>query len=78
MQLSGVDCVFDGDGAIRVRRIKLDDRWLATDQGRQWHDDVGRHVLIMLDGQQVRELILPSQTLIWELHRLHGAGPTMV
>lgn len=77
MKISGVDCVFDEEGMVRVRRIRVDEKWQPVAQGRQWHDEIGRHVLVMLHGQEVRELILPAQTLVWELHRIQGPGATM-
>ena len=42
------------------------------EQGRQWADADGRHVLIRLpDG--VHELLLRADTLTWELRDLPGA-----
>ena len=38
-----------------------------VEQGRQWQDDDGRHVLIMRPGRQVEELLLSVETLRWEL-----------
>ena len=73
-----VDCTFDEDGRVRVRRVRLGRPWQAVQQGRQWADTDGRHVLIMLprlpqppDG--VRELLLRADTLTWELRELPSA-----
>ena len=64
-----VDCTFDEDGRVRVRRIRLGRPWQTVEQGRQWADADGRHVLIMLsDG--VHELLLRADTLTWELREL--------
>ena len=64
-----VDCTFDEDGRVRVRRIRLGKPWQNVEQGRQWADADGRHVLIMLpDG--VHELLLRADTLTWELREL--------
>lgn len=63
----GVECTFGADGRVRVRRIEVDGRWLAVEQGRQWRDPAGRHVLVMVPGGQVRELLLRPETLGWEL-----------
>lgn len=68
-----VECAFSEEGQIRVRRIRLGDRWLPVDQGRQWQDDDGRHVLVMLPGG-VRELLLHSRRLRWTLRPLPSAG----
>ena len=67
-----VDCTFESDGRVRVRRIRLGRPWQSVQQGRQWADADGRHVLILLpDG--VRELLLRADTLTWELRELPGA-----
>lgn len=66
-----VDCTFDEDGRVRVRRIRLGRPWLVIEQGRQWSDADGRHVLVMLpDGAQ--ELVLRADTLTWELREFPG------
>ncbi len=66
-----VDCTFDDEGRVRVRRIRLGRPWRLVEQGRQWVDDDGRHVLIMLSGS-VSELLLRADTLAWELRELPG------
>ena len=63
----GVDCLFGADGRLRIRRIEENGRWQAVEQGRQWQDEQGRHVLIMLPGQPVRELLLRADSLTWEV-----------
>lgn len=60
-----VDCSFEKDGHVRVRRIALDDRWLVVEPGRQWVDEYGRHVLIIIPGGQVYEIVLSPGTLTW-------------
>lgn len=65
-----VDCRFAADGAVRVRRVRWEGRWRPVEQGRQWQDDDGRHVLIMLGQDMVRELCLSPKTLRWELRPL--------
>lgn len=62
-----VDCRFDADGIVYVQRVMLEGAWLPVEQGRQWVDEAGRHVLIMLPTRQVRELVLSAQTLSWEI-----------
>jgi hypothetical protein len=69
-----VDCRFAADGTVRVRRIRLDGRWQPVEQGRQWEDDDGRHVLVMLPGGPVRRLWLDRTTLRWEMAALSGKG----
>jgi len=63
----GVDCSFEKDGYVNVRRISVDDRWLVVDPGRQWVDEQGRHVLIMIPGGRVFEIVLSPNTLNWNL-----------
>jgi exosome complex RNA-binding protein Rrp4 len=62
-----VDCTIGRNGRIWIKRIKLDDAWLVIEQGRQWQDENGRHVLVMRPGGQVEELLLSAKTLRWEL-----------
>jgi hypothetical protein len=63
-----VDCTFSTDGSVRVRRVKLDGRpWQPVGQGRQWVGENGRHVLIMLPNNQVREILLSAERLTWVL-----------
>lgn len=71
-----VDCTFDADGRVRVRRVRLGRPWQPVEQGRQWVDTDGRHVLMMLNGV-VQELLLRADTLTWELRDLPGARRIM-
>lgn len=63
----GVDCSFTPNGNIRVKRVQLNGRWQVVEQGRQWVDANGRHVLVMLPNQQAREIVLRPDTLVWEM-----------
>lgn len=72
MEPIGVDCVFAEDGTVRVRRIAVGGDWQGVEQGRQWLDEAGRHVLIMLDGREVREIVLRSHQLVWAMKAPHG------
>jgi hypothetical protein len=67
MQPVSVDGIFWADGTLRVRRIRLDQEWVSVGQGRQWTDDDGHHVLIMLYGEEVREMLLAPGALVWQL-----------
>ena len=66
-----VDCTFDEDGRVRVRRIRLSRPWQIVEQGRQWADAEGLHVLLMLPNG-AHELLLRAETLTWELRELPG------
>ena len=68
-----VDCTIGRKGRVWVRRIKLDDAWQVVEQGRQWQDEDGRHVLIMQPMASVEELLLSGATLRWELLPRRGA-----
>lgn len=67
METIGVDCRFGTDGRVQVNKVLLNGRWLPVGQGRQWADENGRHVLIMLPNDEVRELVLHPGTLCWSL-----------
>jgi len=62
-----VDCSFEKDGRVLVRRVAFGDSWQVVEQGRQWGDEHGRHVLIMIPGGHVQEIILSPETLNWKL-----------
>ena len=66
-EIISVDCIIDQDGRVRVRRVQLDDQWLPVEQGRQWIDENGRHVLITVLGGDVQEILLSPRSLQWEL-----------
>jgi hypothetical protein len=74
----GVECRFAVDGTLDVRRIYLNRRWIAVGQGRQWVDRQGRHVLVMLPGEQPREIVLEPETMTWFLQPLRGVDVKMV
>lgn len=71
-----VACTFAADGRVQVKRIELNGRWHTVEQGRQWLDENGRHVLVMLAGRQVEELLLERQTMTWRLKP--RSRPTLV
>ena len=70
MNTIGVDCTFAATGSVRVRRVQINGKWQSVEQGRQWLDQSGRHVLIMLNGNQVHEITLRPDHMAWEI------GPT--
>lgn len=78
METVAVDCRFAEDGVVQVRKVQLNGRWQSVGQGRQWLDENGRHVLIMLPGDDVRELVLQAGTLRWEMVVIGGRGGTAV
>lgn len=68
----GVDCQFEVEGIVQVRRLLIDGQWIGVGQGRQWVDRLGRHVLVMLPGDEMREILLNSHTMNWSM--LPAAG----
>jgi hypothetical protein len=74
----GVDCQFESDGTLRVRRIFISGRWLAVEQGRQWQDHLGRHVLIMLPEGGVQRIRLRPDTMTWEILPAGDQGQTRI
>lgn len=75
----GVDCWFKPDGSVRVRRVAVEEDWIAVGQGRQWVDGNGRHVLIMLPHNQIRQITLRAATMTWEMVTVSGSeGPRLV
>jgi hypothetical protein len=67
MAAIGVDCVFSPDGSVRIRRVQFRGKWKAVSQGRQWLDQHGRHVLIMLSANESREIVFRPDTMAWDL-----------
>ena len=79
MKTISVDCRFKADGSVRVRRIKIEGSWVSVGQGRQWVDGNGRHVLIMLPHNQIRQITLRADTMTWEMVTVSGpTGPRLV
>ena len=63
----GVEATFAKDGRCRVKRIQIKDNWVSVEQGRQWVDRQGRHVLVRLPGLPVQEILLSPETMTWKL-----------
>ncbi len=64
---------FDRDGKVRVLAFSWGGRELVvTSTGRTWIDDDGRHLLVMVSGEQVFELLLRRSDLSW---RVVGTSP---
>ncbi|MCA9984083.1 MAG: hypothetical protein KDE09_03730 [Anaerolineales bacterium] len=77
MEKVAVECTFSPEG-VRVHRIRPDDQWLPVEQGRQWEDESGRHVLIMVPGQQAQELLLRRGTLTWVIGPASHSSPKIM
>ena len=72
MKQIGVDCRFLIDGSVIVKRIQLDDQWLQIEQGRQWIDSSGRHVLVRLLDGKTGEILLDPETMVWQFKTKTG------
>ncbi|GMQ79503.1 MAG: hypothetical protein BMS9Abin02_2100 [Anaerolineae bacterium] len=74
----GVDCRFMEDGNLMVQALQIDNHWQQVQQGRQWIDLKGRHVLIILPDEQTAEIRLRPDTFNWELIKNRGMNYTVV
>ena len=63
----GVACTFAANGTVQVRRVQIGEQWHSVEQGRQWLDQHGRHVLIMLSNKEVCHIVLRPDTMTWEM-----------
>ena len=63
----GVECEFAKDGRCHIKRIQINENWVPVEQGRQWVDRQGRHVLVRILGQPVQEIVLKPDTLTWQV-----------
>jgi hypothetical protein len=65
-----VDAQFEADGSVRPRRFTWQGTRLdVSDVGRQWVDNAGRHVLVMVADQRTFELLLEQESLTWRVVR---------
>ena len=70
-QSTSVRAYFKEDKSVHPQRFTWEGRWLSvSDIGRQWVDDAGRHVLVMVAGQRTFELLLTRQNLTWRVVRV--------
>ncbi len=65
---TAVEVRFDEEGGIRVesftwRKTQL----LVVAAGRTWLDDAGRHLLVMVTGDRIYELLLRRSDLSWRV-----------
>jgi len=69
-QPAAVEVHFAQDGSVRPRRFTWEQHWLdVSDVGRQWEDETGRHVLVMVAGRRAFELLLRRDNLCWQIVR---------
>ena len=70
MKQIGVKCRFSEDGSVRVYQIFLDQTWISVEQGRQWADRLGRHVLIIIPESGPVEICLCADTMTWQIRAI--------
>jgi len=69
-QPTAVEVRFDQKGSVHPRRFTWEGHWLdVSDVGRQWEDEGGRHVLVMVAGRRTFELFLQRDSLCWQIVR---------
>ena len=68
---------FDTRGGIKPQRfIWHDQEYPVLSTGRTWVDEDGHHILVMVPGHQVYELVFASAELRWYLKEpLPGSHP---
>jgi len=57
----GVECLFTEDGDFMIKALQIDNQWKQVQQGRQWVDNEGRHVLVILPDEQTVEIRLRAE-----------------
>jgi hypothetical protein len=63
------------DGSVHPQRFTWQGDWLSiSDVGRQWMDEAGRHVLVMVSGRHTYELLLERGELLWHVVRAPERG----
>lgn len=63
-----VEARFDQDGGVRVESFAWRQRQLlVVAAGRTWLDDDGRHLLVMVAGDRIYELLLRRSDLSWRV-----------
>jgi hypothetical protein len=67
---------FDLDGVITpVRFAWRQVEYPITSIGRRWDDESGQHILVMVPGDRVFELIYQTSSGMWQLRRWDAASP---
>ncbi|MEW5867746.1 MAG: hypothetical protein AB1894_00605 [Chloroflexota bacterium] len=70
MEAVEVTARFDPTGKIFPQRLIWHGRTFdSIDTGRQWVEEDSYHILIMLPGEQVYELVFVPKELTWYLSR---------
>lgn len=75
MDAIDVTAHFNTEGEVTPLRFTWNGvDYLVEDTGRSWQDEEGRHMLVMVPGSQVFELILALPACRWSLKTV-GINP---
>lgn len=67
---------FDLDGMITPVRFSWRQvEYPVVSIGRRWDDESGQHILVMVPGDRVFELIYQPSSGMWQLRRWDAASP---
>ncbi len=73
MDIVEVTARFGADGKITPYSFNWKGRdYPIASVGRSWRDDAGEHILVMVAGDRIFELIFKPQEVTWYLRRLDG------
>jgi hypothetical protein len=76
MERIDVTVRFESSGRIEPLSFTYDGRTYPIEStGRSWKDEQGFHILVMIPGDRVRELVFMPSDLGWYLHQV---GPARV
>lgn len=65
-----VTALFDSHGEITPLSFKWQGRnYPIESAGRRWHDDEGHHILVMVAGEQIYELVFIPAVRRWYMGR---------
>ena len=77
MELIDVTGKLDPQGKLlSIRFTWKGTSFLVDSIGRQWEDDRGQHILVMIPGGRTFELVYASRDQLWFLIPI-GSGPIM-
>lgn len=73
MDLVEVTASFGADGKITPQSFTWKGgNYQVVSVGRSWRDEAGKHILVMVAGDRVFELIFNPGEIAWYLRRLDG------
>ncbi len=74
MERIGITVRFENSGRIEPLSFTLEGRVYPIEStGRNWKDEQGLHILVMVPGNRVSELVFSPSDLGWYLHHIGPA-----